>query len=177
MSRTIILPLKILKGLTKFTEFREESNGVLLYSQQGEECFVEAVYVTGIGSEGKVQSEEMKSKAVFGFLKENPEYNFIKFHTHTVGTVEQFGDKYAREFSQGDISGIKERLKDDPHYMAMLVTPETYLLTGKDSPILRIVKQSELYEQNHEKILSSLKHIEESLGVEKEGPKEKMKIR
>lgn len=166
MSRTIILPREIEKRLGELTKLKEETNGILLYRAAGELCPVEAVYITGVGSEGHVQSDQSKIEVVNKFFELNPDYLFIKFHTHTTGTTEKYGAQYAHKFSAGDIAGIKEQLRQDKRFIAMLITQETTLLSGLDNPQLRVVEQSDVYEINHEKLQIALKRVEQSLGME-----------
>lgn len=168
MPRTIIIPREIEDRLTDLTLLKEESNGVLLYRRKGDECPVEYMQMTGIGDEGHVQSDPRRIKMLNKFFQQNPDYRVIKFHTHTVGTIKKHGRKYARQFSGGDIDGIREYLKHDREFIAMLVTPETTLLSGWDNPQLRIVDRSEDYERNHHIIESSLNQISADLGIELE---------
>lgn len=177
MSRVIVLPREIEKRLKILTSLKEESNGVLFYRNREGYCAVESIYMTGVGSEGYVQADSTKVRIINRFLEENPDYRFVKFHTHTKGTLVQFGEKYARQFSKGDISVIKEQFKHDPGFIAMLVTPETILLSGLDNPKLSVVENSETYEQNHENIELSLKKIADRPGIEQEKFKGTMKIR
>lgn len=168
MPRTIILPQSIEKRLDQLTSLKEETNGVLLYEKIDDLCFVDYLYVTGVGTEGQVWSDPSRVKIVDHFFKLNPKYQFIKFHTHTLGTIRSFGEQYAREFSEGDIETIKKQLSHDKEYMAMLVTPETKLISGMDNPQLRIVEQSERCERNHKIIEAKINQIAVDINLPQE---------
>jgi len=53
----------------------------------------------------------------------NPDYNYVEFHTHSRGTIETFGQYYARSFSKGDLKVIEDKLKRSRDYVSMLVIP------------------------------------------------------
>ena len=165
MSRTIILPQEIEDKLQALTSLKEESNGILLYRRQGDLCPIEALYMTGVGSPGHVQADPEKMEVANQFFKTHSDYRCVKFHTHTKGTIAQFGEQYAREFSEKDIEGIQEQLHHDREFIAMLVTPEKRLLSGIDNPQLHIVDHSEDYEKNHEFVETSLKGIADDLEI------------
>jgi len=168
MPRTVILPQELDEKLQALTSLREESNGVLLYRQRDNICSVRALYMTGLGSAGHVQSDSRKVEIVNRFFEKYPNYKYVKFHTHTIGTIRQYGDWYAEHFSKGDTDGYIEQLRDNSEFIAMLVTPKTKLLCGLDNPQLRVAEHSEDYERYHEAIEDMLKYTAEELGMEHE---------
>jgi len=165
MPRKIILPRELEGRLKGLTSLKEESNGILLYRKRGDLCPIEAIYITGVGSPGHVQADPEKMEVANQFFQNYPDYRLVKFHTHTKGTVAQYGERYATKFSEGDIEGVKEQLRQDPEFISMLVTPEKTLLSGIDNPQLDIVERSEDYEKNHEFVETELKDIADDLEI------------
>lgn len=165
MTRTIILPSEINTKLDNLANLVEEVNGILLYKPRKETCPLEALFVTGVGNEGHVQSTQQGLDVANTFFREFPDYKFIKFHTHTKGTIKRYGEYYAKHFSSGDIEGIKEQLKEDRNFIALLATPETKLLCGIDNPTLRYTTFKG-YKECNRFVDHTLKTISKRLGYE-----------
>lgn len=166
MPRKVLLPREIESRLDNLTGLVEEVSGILLYRRQGEYCQIEATFMTGVGHEGHVQSSQEHMDVANEFFRRNPDYQFVKFHTHSKGTIDRFGDYYARHFSQRDIDGIKEQLSSDRDFMAMLITPETKLLSGIDNPELVCVNTFPGYTERSREVSQSLKVIAGNLGYD-----------
>ena len=166
MARKVLLPREIDGRLDNLTGLVEEVDGILLYRRQGDYCPIEALFMTGVGSAGHVQAQPDRMEVANEFFRRNPDYQFVKFHTHSKGTIERFGDYYARHFSQGDVDGIKEQLRYDRDFMAMLVTPEKKLLSGIDNPELLVVNGFPGYQNRSQAVSQSLKVIAENLGYD-----------
>ena len=164
MARKVLLPREIDGRLNNLTGLVEEVDGIHLYRRQGDYCPIEALFMTGVGSAGHVQAQPDRMEVANEFFRRNPDYQFVKFHTHSKGTIERFGDYYARHFSQGDIDGIKEQLGYDRDFIAMLVTPEKKLLSGIDNPELLVVNDFPAYQNRSQAVSQSLKVIAENLG-------------
>lgn len=169
MARRVLLPSEIEKRLNDLTGLMQEVNGILLYRRQKDDCPLEAVFMTGVGCEGDVQANPQRMVVANEFFRRNSDYQFVKFHTHSKGTIEKFGDYYARHFSQGDINGIKEQLKEDRNFMAMLITPKTKLLSGIDNPTLIMVDDFIGYHHRSQAVSQSLKVIAKNLGYDISG--------
>ena len=122
--------------MESLAQMDEEISGVLLYRQYGDFCAVEGIFLTGGGDAGSVEPEKERVEVLNKFLRMNPEYRFVEFHTHSKGTLKAYGNRYARSFSFGDIRAIHSQLERDSQYMHLLVTPETQILYGADSPEL-----------------------------------------
>jgi len=141
MTRTVILPRALDSKLDGFTELVEEVNGILLFRPRGETCPLESLFVTGVGSgddsEGHVQADLRRVEVANAFFREFPDYKFVKFHTHSRGTIRRYGNYYANHFSSGDIESYTEQLRENRDFIALLATPETRLLMGIDNPTLR----------------------------------------
>ena len=167
MARKVLLPKEIDRKLDRLIELTEdEVNGVLLYRRKNDYCPIEALFMTGVGSEGHVQSQPERMEIVNEFFRRNPDYQYIKFHTHSKGTIARFGDYYARNFSQGDLDGIKEQLKDYKEFMAMLVTPETKLLCGIDNPELLVADDFPGYRNRNQAVIQALNVAAGNLGYD-----------
>jgi hypothetical protein len=169
MARKVLLPREIDERLNNLTGLVEEVDGILLYRRQGDYCPIEALFMTGVGSAGHVQAQPDRMEVANEFFRRNPNYQYVRFHTHSKATIERFGDHYARHFSQGDIDGINEQLRDDRDFMAMLITPETKLLSGIDNPELRVVPDSESYKTRSQAINIQLNQIARHLGYDISG--------
>lgn len=168
MPRLILLPKELDEKLQILTELEEETNGVLFYKREDLKCPVDHLYLTGLGTVGHVQALPERIEVVNKFFEKNPDYHFIKFHTHSCGTIKTFGDYYAKKFSQGDRDGIKEQLRRDKEFIAMLVTPETRLLSGFDNPTLEIIDSFPEYEERNKYVKESIHQIAEEIRIEHE---------
>jgi hypothetical protein len=137
-----------------------------LYRKQADYCPIEALFMTGVGSAGHVQAQPDRMEVANELFRRNPDYRFVKFHTHSKGTIEKFGDYYAKHFSQGDIDGIKEQLRYDRDFIAMLVTPKIKLLSGIDNPELIVVDDFPEYQNRSQAVSQSLKVIAGNFGYD-----------
>ena len=166
MTRKIILPEEVNGKLDNLAGLVEEVNGILLYRRRNDSCPVEGLFMTGVGSAGHVQASPERIEMSNEFFRRNPDYQFVKLHTHSKGTIRKFGDYYARHFSQGDIDGIKEQLRHDEDFIAMLVTPEVKLLSGIDNPTLNVVGDFPGYKSRRDFISQEFRTIAENLGYD-----------
>ncbi len=166
MARTIVLPSELEKKLTGLASLREEVDGILLYRPRENLCPIEAIFMTGVGNEGHVQAQPSRVEIANEFLKRNPDYRFIKFHTHSRGTIQKHGAYYARNFSSRDIAVLQEQLKQDPAYIALLVTPATKVVYGRDSPNVETVPNFPRYVQRGLAVHESLQRIARNLGYD-----------
>ncbi len=166
MTRTVILPSEINKRLDKLATLKEEVNGILLYRSQREYCPIEQSFMLGVGSAGHVQAQLERLEVANEFLRRNRNYNFVRFHTHSRGTIENFGNYYAKYFSAQDISEIKKEIMRNPDHIEMLVTPETKLLSGIDNPHLIIVDDFPGFHNRSRAVRESLQIIERNLGYD-----------
>lgn len=166
MARKVLLSKDIERRLDNLTGLTQEVDGILLYRRHGDYCPLEHIFMTGVGTEGHVQAHPERMEVANHFFRRNPHYQFVKFHTHSKDTIKRFGDYYARNFSQGDIDGTKEQLRYDRDFMAMLVTPETKLLSGIDNPELLVVNDFSGYQNRSQLISQVLKVIAENLGYD-----------
>ncbi len=165
MSRKVIISREINEKLDNFSQFEEEVNGVLLYKVRYPEiCEVGSLFMTGVGTVGHVTSHPERVDIVNEFFRINPEYGYIKFHTHSIGTIQQFGDYYARHFSQKDIELMQKQIQSDDRFIAMLVTLEKKLLCGIDNPYLIIEDNTPLSIHKERSIDTSIRCIAKQLG-------------
>jgi hypothetical protein len=166
MARTVLLPQDIGEGLSKLVLREEEVQGVLLFVPDGDNCPVECLVVTGIGNEGFVKPLGGRSEILNKFLKTNPDYRVIEFHTHTVKTVADCGDYFAENFSQHDIESMTAQMNLVPDYIAMLVTPKTYKLKSLDEVSLKVVDTPAEYYERKEEVIGALDAIAKGIGYE-----------
>lgn len=163
MTRKIIIPEDILEQLKLLTEMENEINGIMLYRPtqiHGETaCVVESFFFTGSGTGASVSRDPQRLRVINQFLKENPEYKIIDFHTHP----RRLGDHWHRNFSGQDIETFRDHLQDDPHYIGMLITPTHNLLYAPDSPELRTC--SPLPKFMHEKVQRKINEASERIGI------------
>lgn len=167
MVRKVLLPREIDNRLNDLTHLVEEVDGILLYRRRVDDTSpVEDIFMTGVGTEGHVQSQPERMEVANEFFRQNPDYQFIKFHTHSRGTIARFGRYYAWHFSQEDLEGIQEQLQYDRAYMAMLVTPEAKLLHSIDNAELHIVSDFPGYAQRSRAVDQAVKVIAQNLGYD-----------
>ena len=140
MARTVVLPREIdTKTTTLASRLQEEVHGVLLYSPVQTLCPIDYLLVTGIGTQSHVQALPRRLDLLNEFFRRNPGYNFVKFHTHSQGTINEFGEYFTNNFSSGDIRSYEEQLKTNHDFIGMVVTPRTKLLYAPDNPTIRVV--------------------------------------
>ena len=143
--RIVLLPKALDARLDDLTAIEDEANGVLLYRRQGGNseryCPIVAVYMTAKGTSGHVQAEPQRIEVVNEFFQRHPDFHHVKFHTHSKGTIRQFGEYFAAHFSEGDIDNYREQLKHDSDFIGMVVTPSVKLLYAPDNPILKVVDE------------------------------------
>ena len=166
MERIILLPKELEEKLDDLTRLKEKVNGDLFYRRQDKYCLVDGLFVTGVGSLRNVQSFPERTRIAEEFFKRNPEYSFAKFCTHSMGSIALFGSRYAQHFSASDIAGIRQLLRIDKDYIAVLVTPQTKLICGLDNPRLRIVTDMPGFQRRNEECHQSLNEIARELGYD-----------
>jgi len=88
--------------------------------------------ITGMGSPGKITSDDKILSEVNRFFDQNTNYGYVDFHTHSVGTIEEYGEHYAYNFSDADESQIRKNGLDNPDYRQMLITPKRVRLVRYD---------------------------------------------
>ena len=165
MPRTIILPPELEQRLDDLAGLVQEVNGILFYRRQKDLCPIEQILITGSGTEGDVQTTDERIKVANEFFRRNPRYRPVEFHTHTKGTIRRFGDWYASNFSNDDIATVTAKLNEDPHYLALLVTPTKKLVASGDQSILRVETFPE-YEKKGEVVRNALRKIAANLGCD-----------
>lgn len=163
MTRTIVLPQNIAGKLYRLTSKVEEVDGLLFYRKRAEFCPLESVFITGVGTEGHVQPERERIAIANEFFQQNPEYNVVRFHTYTRGTIARFGNYYAEHFSSQDLKLFQQELRKDGEYLHLLTTPSKFLVYGGNSPRLEIVNSFPGYQQRKKAVNWSLKRIAEKL--------------
>ncbi|MBI2658306.1 hypothetical protein HYX08_06470 [Candidatus Woesearchaeota archaeon] len=137
---------------------------ILLYRPQGRYCPIEAIYMTARGNPGHVRAEDQRMDVVNEFFRRNPDYGFVKFHTHSQGTIRIFGEQFATHFSEGDLRSYEEQLRTNPEFIGMVVTPETKLLYAPDNPTIRVV--SGFPSEANERIHRELEEIKRAFGYD-----------
>ncbi len=166
MSRVIRIPQTIEARLKNLTQVDDETNGVLLYEQEGNVCNISTLFMTGHGTPGHVIADPNRVAIVNEFFARNPNVGYVKFHSHTRKTVDKFGDRYLRQFSQGDLDSYKEQFQSDKEFIAMLVTSETELTCGLDNPNIEIVPDTLDFIEKENQIAHQFSEIKTSLNIE-----------
>lgn len=164
MARTVVLPRTIEARLDTLALLNEEVEGALFYRQRGEYCPIDAIFMMGIGTESEVKCQSDRLDVAKKFLRMNPSYYFIGFHTHSVGSIRMHGDDVARNFSKQDIDEFRRQIGFDANYIGMLVTPETKLLYGADNPELVVVETLPGFQQRNTAVSIALSRIARELG-------------
>lgn len=164
MSRKVLLPKIIKKELGVLAGLVEEVNGAILYRRYEDFCPLEALFITGVGDIGNVNSEQERLNIVNEFFRRNPDYNFTKFHVHTPATIKKYGEHYAKNFSKGDIDSLNGYIKQNRDYTLLLATPEKILLAGDDNPELIIIDDSPEILKRRLAVKKSLEYIARNMG-------------
>lgn len=113
MPRKIFLPKSLESKLDSLTDENAEISGVLLYQEIGDACIIESFFLTGGDDPGSVKPRQERIEIINEFFRLCPNYKYIEFHTHSKGTIQAYGDQFARSFSREDMGVIKDKLKRD----------------------------------------------------------------
>ena len=105
----------------------EEVAGSLLCRKDGNRWIGLKIIMSGSGSEENVSVDSNVSEAVKDLVSNYSKYRFVDFHTHSIGTIHEYGPKYAKGWSDWDKRNIKNAGEG---YIGMLITPETTLVSG-----------------------------------------------
>lgn len=163
MTRKVLLSRNFEQRLYNLTKLEQETNFVLLYRRQQDYCPIENMFMTGVGIPSHVRAQQDRMNVANEFFRRNPEYQFVKGHTHSAGTIKKHGESLADNFSSGDIASYDEQISHNPDFIGMLVTPITMKLYAPDSPKLQI---TETHPYNAEtRIRNEIKEIAQQQGV------------
>ncbi len=163
MLRSVIIPENILEKIRLLTKMENEINGIMLYKPTQIEgataCVVESFFFVGAGTGGSVSRDPQRLRVINQFLKDNPQYRVIDFHTHP----RRLGSHWHQNFSGEDISLFREHLRDDPLYIGLLITPTHTLIWAPDNPEVRTCPA--LPEFMHERIHRKINEAAERVGT------------
>lgn len=166
--KTILIPKHIVNNLNSFTDLAEEVMGDLVcqYFPNERLYVVGASFMTGAGSPGSVASDPERLRVLNEFYNQNRDYKRIEFHTHSKGTLRMFGDYYGSNFSQQDLTNINEGLRDNPEYIAMLITPYTKVIKGQPGEsFYTITNDNEATRAVMNETSQKMSNLESRLGV------------
>ncbi len=129
---TVYIPEKIHSYLKFETQQDAENQGVLVYREHPgadneDDIFIEYKLPTGRGTPGRVEPQQEKLDVLHQFMEDNPEYRGIVYHTHSEGTLEEFGEIYGHNFSPGDMPQISSEKPSGYEDWELLVTPDWIL--------------------------------------------------
>ena len=136
----IVLPEEFYAVTEQMCQGERETRGVLLINKQNEayaknRLAVEAIIPIGYGSPDHVFPDDAKLNAINRLLQENQEtIGAIDFHSHTIGTVSQYGSYYGENFSGGDNQSLVNGVDRVRLYKHVLFTPTNILTFGMDNP-------------------------------------------
>ncbi len=107
--------------------YKEEIAGFFICREQGRDYTALKLVRTAVGDEQSVEvPDSAKFDALNDLLDNYGVYRYVKFHTHSAGTIHEYGHKY-RDWSGRDLDNIQ----DSPEgYIGMLFTPETVKIEG-----------------------------------------------
>ena len=161
--RTIAIPADTYGSLVRLTELDYEVSGALLYrpferDSKGNLCIPECIYVLGIGDNlgSGVSSDSRCVKVLSRFLDENPEYNFIHFHTHPGYSFFQSRDNFT-DLSIDDIEFYEENISLNPSFIGIMISPLGTTIYARDNPgLVKLLGQSkkDVDEKTYEEIES-----------------------
>lgn len=157
--RVVALPREIERRLNNFTALELEVNGVIFYQPREELCPLETLFVMGIGTEEQVRSSPERLQVANEFLRINPQYHYVEFHTHSEGTIGRYGDYYAGHFSNGDFATMKSKLRDDQRYIHLLATPRMKFIFGVDNPELVVLNDFPGYRERSLEVNRAINEI------------------
>lgn len=164
--RRILVPISIDGKLRHLAGLKQESNGALLYvptlTSDGLNCRVDALYMTAVGTAGNVCAEPQRMAIINRFFESNPEYRFVKWHTHCRGT----GEYWFTRFSQGDIRAYKEQLRQDSRFIGMVVSPTRKLLYGKGIVELALMLDTSNSQRRERQVQGELQTAARELGYD-----------
>ncbi len=166
MSRTVALPREIDAKITNLAaRLQEEVRGALLYVPVQQYCPVDAIVLTGTGTQSHVNPLPRRHDVLNEFFRLNPAYRYAEFHTHSAGTIRDCGEYFATNFSAGDIATIEAKL-DDPSYIHVLFTPTRKLVASGDNSKVVVVDDLPGYEARSRAVTAAIEAIARRMGVD-----------
>lgn len=166
MSRKIVIPKDLRERYKKLTFLQNETDGILIYKQNGDTCLVSTLLMTGSGSSGHVISDPQRVRVINRLFEDDPSLRFVKFHTHTSETGRTYGEEYLAQFSTGDTEGYKEQFRQDKEFIGMLITPQVELLCGMDNPELTYCNSNAEIIAERTRVEGLYQNIQSELGME-----------
>ena len=159
------------KRLRKLTLLPAEINGCLIYLPINNKDFI--VYSRILGSNSSDVNTEANPQRLYitqEFLKENPEYGFVEFHTHTKNTIKKYGEYHAKNLSANDIEAILKNYCSNDIYRHLLVTPQVlklHKINGKSIiPIsFSLIEDIELQQELEDSVNIKFIELENRLGI------------
>ena len=143
----ILMPVEFFDGLIGACNAQREIRGVLIVPKiprRDGELRVLSVLTTGYGSSGRTGVDDNKLKAINKLLAERNDVGIIEFHTHTTGTIRDYGQYFTDHFSSGENGDFGTLSKNVNRYGSaykhVLFTPTHILTFGLTNPQFRIVK-------------------------------------
>ncbi len=165
MPRKVILPTDIANSLHETASIYNEIIGVALYRKEDDYCLIDTFSLTGVGDSFNASDDPARLAVLNRFLKLNPSYGFIHTHTHSKGTIRDYGEHVARGFSGRDMQEIEKNIAENRDYMAMLITPEGIALEGYDDPQLIVTD----FPHREKEVQDALKIIANEMGYKLSG--------
>ncbi|MFH0713859.1 MAG: hypothetical protein V1722_04750 [Candidatus Micrarchaeota archaeon] len=171
---TIVVPRHLHEKVKRLAELNVETDGAYFYTPQVSKgrtlWLVHSFIQLGRGSEVHVQAHPESIRAGNALLthlrsqKNNPDWEFIKVHTHCRGTGKYWFDK----FSSQDLDAVKEQLKEESQkFTAMMYSPTHHLVAGHPDNEYRIkvIDSTEQHRQNSRKVESIFNRIAKLKGI------------
>ncbi len=166
--KELYLQKKFVDRLSKLVLLPQEVNGVLIYCPISEKDLVVYMNLLGGGSSDSNTTSNSNQLRLFdAFLKQNPNYGFLEFHTHTEGTIRQYGSYYAQNLSDGDIATLRDNYSGNDSYRHLLVTPHVlrlYKMEGKNVVSIGY-KQIPDIEDLEEQVRQSVIELQRRMGI------------
>ncbi len=164
MPRKVIIPTDVKDKLQQLTQLQNETQVLLLYQRNGNDCVVVSYFILG-GNESTTQTHGNSNlaKLIKEFLSENPTYKFIAGHTHTESIVSNRESHYADHFSTGDERTYTRALQTDPEFIGAVITPTTIKLWAPDNPQLEFCPPHPKFV--HEKIYEKIRDVARRKGL------------
>lgn len=163
---TVLVPPDLERRLTKLAGRDEGANGLIFATARGPDLALQYLVLTNLGRGVHLQTSPERMPVVDELLTAvPPAYRVVHFHTHSSGTVAT-APLLATHFTKNDVGYYTQQAREDPQFLALLVTPKKRMLYGRDSQTSQVtmVQDGQIFSVSRD-IEFALRDICRGMGV------------
>ncbi|MBI2141678.1 hypothetical protein HYU16_04630 [Candidatus Woesearchaeota archaeon] len=166
LQRKILLPRTLEERLKTFAGLEQETVGALFYVplpvRHLVRLRVDGLFMLGRGHRYEVRPEDARWRIMERFLKDNPPYGYIDWHTHPSGNIDYLAGN--------DLAYFKREIAEDPSFLGMIVTRQKIVTVAygqgtRDTSVVVVPNPAD-FAQRRAYISSKIVEAARSLGHE-----------